>query len=109
MRTRVQWRQRQRNCGGDAEGTIEQLQGTGKRVLFLLYDNFGAIESVVRPCEVCAKPAELGLNENSPHRIHTANDVNCHYKISKKMSCRLACDSRNLTNCAGDGMYFVPG
>jgi len=25
------------------------------------------------------------------------------------MSCRLACDSRNLTNCAGDGMYFVPG
>ena len=93
--------------GGDAEGTIEQLQGTGKTVLFLLYDNVGAIESVVSPCEVCAKPAELGLNENSPHRIPTANDVNCHY--CKKMSCRLACDSRNLTNCAGDGMYFVPG
>jgi len=80
------------------------LEGTRKaskkRVLFLLYDNVGPTESVVSPCEVCAKPAELGLNENScenddscglrtvfasffeftdaSHRVHTAEDVNYH-------------------------------
>jgi len=30
------------------------------------------IESIASPCEVCAKPAELGLNENSRE-----NDDNC--------------------------------
>jgi len=34
------------------------LQGTGNRVSYILYDNVGAIESVVSTCEVCAKPAE---------------------------------------------------
>jgi len=38
----------------------------------LLYDNAGAIESVVSPCEVCAEPTELGLNENS-----CESDDNC--------------------------------
>jgi len=60
----VQWRQREYNFGGDAEGIKEQLQGTRKTVS-LLDDNVGAIESVVTPCEVCAKPSELGFNENS--------------------------------------------
>jgi len=56
--TRVQlWR--------DVAGIEEQLHGIRKRVAFLLYDNVGAIDSVVSRCEVCAKPAELGLNENS--------------------------------------------
>jgi len=63
-----QWRQREWNCEGDAEGVKEQLQGI-KRVPFLLDDNVGATESVVSPC---AEPAELGLNENS-----CENDDNC--------------------------------
>ena len=46
------------------EGIKEQLQGIRKTVS-LLDDNVGAIESVVSPCEVCAKPSELGFNENS--------------------------------------------
>jgi len=44
----------------DAEGIREQLQGIRKTVS-LLYDNVGAIESVVSPREVGAKPAEVGL------------------------------------------------
>ena len=50
-----QWRQREYNFGGDAEGIKEQLQGIRKTVS-LLDDNVGAIEIVVSPCEVCAKP-----------------------------------------------------
>jgi len=61
-----QWRQRECNCAGHAKGIRKQLQGR-KRVLYLLGDNVGAIESIMSPCEVCAKPAELGLHENS-HR-----------------------------------------
>jgi len=48
-----QWRQREYNFGGDAEGIKEQLQ------VSLLDDNVGAIEIVVSPCEVCAKATEL--------------------------------------------------
>ena len=55
-----QWRQREYNFGGDAEGIKEQLQGIRKTVgLSLLDDNVGAIEIVVSPCEVCAKATEL--------------------------------------------------
>ena len=53
-----QWRQREYNFGGDAEGIKEQLQGIRKTVS-LLDDNVGAIEIVVSPCEVCAKATEL--------------------------------------------------
>jgi len=65
---------RQRECkfGADADGIKEQLQGIRKRVPFLLDDNVGAIDSVVSSCEVCAEPAEPGLNENSRE-----NDDNC--------------------------------
>ena len=37
-------------------------QGTAagnKRVPFLLDDSVGPVESIVSPCEVCAKPVEL--------------------------------------------------
>jgi len=57
---RKQWRQRECNFRGDAESTRKQLQGT--RVSYSLDDNAGRIAS---PREVCAKPAELRLNENS--------------------------------------------
>jgi len=46
------------------EGVKEQLQGI-RREPFLLDNNVGPIESIVSPCEVCAKPTALGLNENS--------------------------------------------
>ena len=53
--TRVQlWR---RGCGRHQEAAARN-----KRVPYSLDDNVGRIAS---PCEVCAKPAELGLNENS--------------------------------------------
>ena len=57
-------------------GIKEQLHGIRRRVAFLLYDNVGAIDSVVGRCVVCAKPAELGLNENS-----CENDDNFSYWI----------------------------
>jgi len=60
------------NFGGDAEGIKQQLQGIRKRVPFLLDDNVYPIQCVVNPYEVCAKQAELGLNENSRE-----NDDNC--------------------------------
>ena len=53
-----QWRQREYNFGGDAEGIKELLHGIRKTVS-LLDDNVGAIEIVVSPCEVCAKATEL--------------------------------------------------
>jgi len=119
-----QWLQRESNFGGDAEGIKEQLQGI-KRVSFLLDDNVGAIESVVSPCEVCAKQRNYRFKRKfmrkwrqlwlmvtvfvsllelieAPHRVHT---------VTGRLTapCRLACDSRNLTNFAGDIRYFVPG
>jgi len=57
-----QWLQCECNFGRDEEGVNEQLQGIRERVPFLLDDNVGPI---VSPCEVCAEPAELGLNESS--------------------------------------------
>ena len=40
-------------------------QGTGNKnkslLFFLLYDDVGPMQSVVSPCEVCAKLEELGL------------------------------------------------
>jgi len=54
--------------GVNASATLEgrgRHHGIRRRVAFLLYDNVGAIDSVVSRCKVCAKPAELGLNENS--------------------------------------------
>ena len=66
-----QWRQRESNFGGDAEGIKEQLQGI-KRVSFLLDDNVGAIESVVESLRSLCKTAELGLNESL-----CENDDNC--------------------------------
>jgi len=67
-----QWRQRECKFGADAYGIKEQLQGIRKRFPFLLDDKVGAIDSVVSSCEVCAEPAEPGLNENSRE-----NDDNC--------------------------------
>ena len=53
---RVQlWTGRGRRQGAAARNKRE-------RVPFLLDDNVG---SIVSPCEVCAEPAELGLNESS--------------------------------------------
>jgi len=57
------WRGRGRHHGAAARN---------KRVPFLLDDNVGAIGSIVGPCEVCAKPAELRLNENSYDNQKTA-------------------------------------
>jgi len=59
-----QWRQLDCNFAEDAKGIRKQLQGIRKTVPYLP-DNVGPIESVVSTCEVCAKPAELGLHENS--------------------------------------------
>jgi len=66
-----QWRQREGNFGGDAEGIKEQLQGI-KRVSFSLDDNVGAIDSVVESLRSLCKTAELGLNESL-----CENDDNC--------------------------------
>ena len=43
-------------------GRHQEAAARNKRVPYSLDDNAGRIAS---PCEVCAKPAELGLNENS--------------------------------------------
>ena len=61
------------NASAALEGTHRGAAGRNKKESLVLFDdNVGAIESVMSPCEVCAKPAELGLNENSRE-----NDDNC--------------------------------
>jgi len=55
---------------GGAQGPNACKDGTGhacisKHLPFLLGDNVGPMKSVKSPCEVCAQPAELCLNENS--------------------------------------------
>ena len=68
----LQWRQRESNCRGDAEGIKEQLQGI-KRVSFSLDDNVGAIESVVESLRsLCKTSGTIGLNESL-----CENDDNC--------------------------------
>ena len=54
-----QWREREYNFGGDAEGIKEQLQGIRKTISFLLDNSVGVIDSVVSACEVYAKATEL--------------------------------------------------
>ena len=113
-----QWRQREWNCGGDAEGIKEQLQGIKSESPFFIgrqrWRYRARRESLCRTSgtrfkrKFMRKWRQLRLTDTVFVSLFEIIEASRRVHRFSSLRYRLACDDRNLTNSAGDIRYSVP-